>query len=66
MAVKIPGYTPPPYAGMGIFEAESLDKIFEIFEDPEYLRIAVPDEEKFIARKDMLILAGPFATILGV
>ncbi|KAI0743810.1 hypothetical protein C8Q80DRAFT_1355588 [Daedaleopsis nitida] len=65
LGAVIPGCTTPPYAGIGILEAESLDKIFEIFQDEEYLRVVAPDEERFIARKDMQILAGSYVTVFG-
>ncbi|KAI0358751.1 hypothetical protein OH77DRAFT_1397050 [Trametes cingulata] len=53
-----------PFRGIAIFEATSLDKIFEIFQDEEYLRVVVPDEHKFFDHENAQILAGPFATII--
>ncbi|KAI0364453.1 hypothetical protein BV20DRAFT_956197 [Pilatotrama ljubarskyi] len=53
-----------PFRGIAIFEATSLDKIFEIFRDEEYLRVVVPDEHKFFDHEKAQILAGPFATII--
>lgn len=41
-----------------------MDKIFEIFQDEEYLRVVVPDEHKFFDHENAQILAGPFATII--
>lgn len=61
---QIPGYVPPPYSGMAIFEAESMEKIFEIFTDEEYLRLVRPDEEKFISLIDAKFTAGTFATFI--
>ncbi|KAI0779858.1 hypothetical protein C8Q74DRAFT_1367678 [Fomes fomentarius] len=61
----IPGYSAPPFAGIAIFEAESLEKIYEVFQDEEYTRVVIPDEEKFFIRKDVQFLGGPYATILG-
>ena len=55
-----------PFRGIAIFEATSLDKIFEIFQDEEYLRVVVPDEFKFFDHERAQILAGPFATIIDV
>ena len=52
-----------PYFGMAVFEAESLEKIMEIFKDPEYHRVVVPDEDKFFDRTKTSILTGQFATI---
>lgn len=52
------------FRGIAIFEATSLDKIFEIFQDEEYLRVVVPDEHNFFDHESAQILAGPFATII--
>lgn len=52
------------FRGIAIFEATSLDKIFEIFQDEEYLRVVVPDEHNFFDHENAQILAGPFATII--
>ena len=62
---KVPGYTPPPYRGLAIFEAESLEKIFELFVDEEYLRDVVPDEERFLARDERMIFVGPVAELIS-
>ncbi|CDO76018.1 hypothetical protein BN946_scf184665.g10 [Trametes cinnabarina] len=53
-----------PFRGIAIFEATSLDKIFEIWKDEEYLRVVVPDEHKFFDHENAQMLAGPFATII--
>ncbi|KAH9895237.1 hypothetical protein C8Q73DRAFT_665487 [Cubamyces lactineus] len=53
-----------PFRGIAIFEATSLNKIFDIFQDEEYLRVVVPDELKFFDHENAQILAGPFATII--
>ncbi len=55
-----------PFRGIAIFEATSLDKIFEIFQDEEYLRVVVPDEVNFFDHENAQILAGPFATIIDL
>ncbi|KAH9942249.1 uncharacterized protein BXZ73DRAFT_97667 [Epithele typhae] len=52
------------FRGIAIFEATSLDKIFEIFQDEEYLRVVVPDEHNFFDHENAQILAGPFASII--
>ncbi|KAI8994044.1 hypothetical protein BD414DRAFT_481225 [Trametes punicea] len=49
-----------PFRGIAIFEATSLDKIFEIFQDEEYLRVVVPDEDKFFDHENAQMLAGPW------
>ncbi|KAJ7773436.1 hypothetical protein B0H16DRAFT_1512344 [Mycena metata] len=35
---------------MGIFEADSYAKIFEVFQSEEYKRIVIPDEECYLDR----------------
>ncbi|TBU29488.1 hypothetical protein BD309DRAFT_149752 [Dichomitus squalens] len=55
-----------PFRGIAIFEATTLEKIFEIFQDEEYLRVVVPDELKFFDHENAQILAGPFATIIDL
>ncbi|RPD63987.1 hypothetical protein L227DRAFT_521254 [Lentinus tigrinus ALCF2SS1-6] len=55
-----------PFRGIAIFEATSLDKIFEIFQDEEYLRVVVPDELNFFDHEKAQILAGPFASIIDL
>ena len=54
----------PPHAGMAIFEAESLEKIYEVFRDEDYLRLVRPDEEKYINITDTEFVGGPFASII--
>lgn len=61
----IPGYSAPPFAGIAIFEAESVEKIYEVFQDEEYTRVVIPDEERFFIRKDVQFLGGSYTTILG-
>ncbi|KAI0718984.1 hypothetical protein C8T65DRAFT_569796 [Cerioporus squamosus] len=54
------------FRGIAIFEATSLDKIFEIFQDKDYLEKVVPDELKFFDHENAQMLAGPFATIIDL
>ncbi|KAI0645369.1 hypothetical protein C8Q79DRAFT_911072 [Trametes meyenii] len=56
---------PTAWAGQVIFEAESLEKILEVFEDEEYQRVVVPDEQMFVERTEILPLVGQYATIIG-
>lgn len=49
---------------MGIFEAESFEKMMEIFTDPEYLERIVPDELRFFNKELMEVSAGQLATII--
>jgi hypothetical protein len=53
-----------PYIGIATFEAESIEKILEIFQDPEYLRVIVPDENRFLDREKSSLVAGEFADVL--
>ncbi|KAF5385132.1 hypothetical protein D9615_000971 [Tricholomella constricta] len=50
------GLTAPDWDGFAVFDAESYDKLFEVFSSEEYAKIAVPDEENFIDRPKFQIL----------
>ena len=49
--------------GMAIFEAANWDKLFEVFKDEEYVKTAIPDEEKFLDRSKNQALP---STLVGV
>lgn len=49
---------------MAVFEAESWDKIAEVFSHPDYKRVVFPDEQNMIDRARSQVFAGEFATIL--
>lgn len=51
--------------GLVTFEAESYDKINEVFSDPEFVRVVYPDEKNFIDRSKSQVLAGNYATLLS-
>lgn len=53
------------FYGMALFEAETMEKILEVFSDREYLRVVVPDGEKFFNRSTSVMMAGHPAVILG-
>ncbi|KAJ7126869.1 hypothetical protein C8R44DRAFT_617351 [Mycena epipterygia] len=57
--------TESEWDGMAIFEGESYAKIFEVFQNEEYLRVVVPDEERFIDRAGCKMLTLDLFTILG-
>jgi len=57
------GFLPPHWDGLALFEAESFEKFFAIFEDEEYKKIVVPDELKFIDRPKCTLLPLNLATI---
>lgn len=59
------GATPTSHYGMAIFEAESYEKIIEVFTHPDYLRIVVPDEEKFFDRAKSTMIGGQFAELMS-
>ncbi|EKM54102.1 uncharacterized protein PHACADRAFT_96414 [Phanerochaete carnosa HHB-10118-sp] len=64
-ALQTQGSPALPHAGMAIFEAESYEKLMKVFKDSEYVRVVMPDEEKFFDRSKSTVLTGPFATIFG-
>lgn len=53
------------YWGMAIFEAESFDKLTEVFSHPDYQRVVFPDEQVILDKSRTLLFAGQFATILN-
>ncbi|KAH9886751.1 hypothetical protein C8Q73DRAFT_839875 [Cubamyces lactineus] len=59
----IAGSVLPKFGGVAILEAESPEKIVEIFQDEEYLRVVAPDEGKFCDRTGLYILAGYYVTV---
>lgn len=59
-----PVMAPVPYYGMAIFEGESFEKIFEVFNHPEYQKVVLPDEERFFDKSRSLVIAGELATPL--
>ncbi|KAG8532948.1 uncharacterized protein KY384_002826 [Bacidia gigantensis] len=52
------------YDGIVVLEAESEEKIKELFEDPEYLARLVPDEERFTEKKTFTMMPGWVCTVL--
>lgn len=53
-----------PYFGMAIFEAESYEKLLEVFQDPEYLGRVRDDEDKFFDRNLSELVAGGLVTVI--
>lgn len=49
--------------GMAIFEAATFEKIFEVFQDKEYIDTVIPDEEKFLDRNKSQAVPSTLATI---
>ncbi|KAJ7691627.1 hypothetical protein B0H17DRAFT_559331 [Mycena rosella] len=58
------GGAPCEWDGMGTFEAESYAKIFEVFENEEYLRVVKPDEANYLARDECQLLPLDLLTVL--
>lgn len=38
--------------------ARSLEELMAVFQDEEYLRVVVPDEEKFLKRNEAVMMIG--------
>ena len=51
------------YDGLVVLEAESYEKILEIFDDEDYKRLAVPEEGEFVDRSATRLVPAGFATI---
>ena len=47
-----------PYDEGAEFWAESYESAMAVFQDPEYLRVAVPDEQKFLDREMAVMMVG--------
>ncbi|KAL6717767.1 hypothetical protein ACLMJK_003852 [Lecanora helva] len=51
--------------GMAIFEAESSEKLWAVFQDEEYHKVAVPDEEKFMDRERSLAFPAEIVSVFS-
>ncbi|KAI0829729.1 hypothetical protein BC628DRAFT_1314156 [Trametes gibbosa] len=57
------GYAiPSDYRGVAIFEADSYEKILEVFLSEEYKRLAYDDETNFLDRSKSVFLPGSLVT----
>lgn len=54
----------PGYLGFAVFEAESYEKILEIFDSEEYKRTVYLDEDKFIERGKCIFFPGSLVTYI--
>lgn len=54
----------PDFDGLAIFEAESYDKIIEVFTSEEYKKNAIPDEEKFLDRSKIICFPADLVTVI--
>lgn len=52
------------FYGMAIFEAESYEKLLQVFSDPEYRRVVFPDEKTILDRTKSQVVAGQYATFV--
>ena len=59
------GFPTADYDGLAIFDAVSIEKIMEIFDDPEYKAQVIPDEENFIDRKKALAWPAEIVSIFS-
>ena len=53
------------YDGIAVFDAVSLEKIMEVFEDSEYKEKVIPDEENFIDRKKVFAFPAEIVSVLS-
>ncbi|OSD04040.1 hypothetical protein PYCCODRAFT_1476540 [Trametes coccinea BRFM310] len=53
----------PPFAGIAQFEADTPEKILEIFDDEEYIKNVAPDGVNFVDRSAIQVVAGYYVTI---
>ena len=60
------GFDVPSYHGLAVFEAESYDKIMEIFASEEYNTIGLPAEQKFLDRSKTAFVPGTIITFIDV
>ncbi|KAL7281347.1 hypothetical protein PYCCODRAFT_1364835 [Trametes coccinea BRFM310] len=59
------GFDVVQYRGIAVFEAESYEKIFEVFQSEEYKRVVLPDEANFIERSKTGFVAGDLVTFIS-
>ena len=52
------------FYGMAIFEAESYEKLLEVFSHPDYQRVVYPDEKVILDRSRSQVVAGQYATFV--
>lgn len=49
-AIKATGGSITAFQGLAVFEAESFEKVMEVFSSQEYLSASIPDEANFLDR----------------
>ncbi|KAI0718985.1 hypothetical protein C8T65DRAFT_706632 [Cerioporus squamosus] len=61
---KAMGFDIPPYRGLAIFEAESYEKVMEVFTSEEYARLCEPDEKHYLDRAKTGFFPGSIITYI--
>ncbi|TFK85355.1 hypothetical protein K466DRAFT_494925 [Polyporus arcularius HHB13444] len=61
---KALGFDVPAYHGLTIFEAESYEKIMEVFTSEEYARICQPEEKNYLDRAKTGFFPGSIVTFI--
>ncbi|KAG5338202.1 hypothetical protein E4T56_gene16750 [Termitomyces sp. T112] len=59
------GFTVSDWDGVIVLDAESYDKIFEVFGSEEYQRVVKPDEANFLDREKCQLLPGGIVTVIA-
>ena len=58
------GFSLPTWRGIAVFEAESYEKILEVFTSQEYQNIGFPDEQNFLDRSKTVFFPGTLITYI--
>ncbi len=61
---KALGFDVPAYHGLTVFEAESYEKIMEVFTSEEYARICQPEEKNYLDRAKTGFFPGSIVTFI--
>lgn len=63
-SLKQAGFPMPDFDGLAVFEAESHEKILDVFTSEEYRTKAVPDEERFLDRGRTTCFPADLVTVI--
>lgn len=58
------GFATSAFHGIALFEAESYEKILEVFTSQEYQNIGFPDEQNFLDRSKTVFFPGTLITYI--
>ncbi|KAL9096540.1 MAG: hypothetical protein Q9163_006431 [Psora crenata] len=64
-SMKKGGFPAADFDGLAILEAESFEKIREVFADEEYKNVVGADEDKFMDRKKSLVFPADIVSIFN-